>query len=155
MPNENYSICPVCFKDLEFELESASSPQVKHLFTTDAGFNGPGKNREIKDTYFFNAHGGPAFWVHLFPLCPECCGTGIIHESEDFIQLQNEVRMMTDSLQAIMATFKDDPEVLREHADRLTLVMLPLVVRRSLRLVRQPANHCYSRYLANLFNLGI
>ncbi|MBU1239951.1 hypothetical protein KKF84_15675 [Myxococcota bacterium] len=152
-PNENYTICPVCFKDREFELEGESGPHVKHLYTTDAGFNGPGKNRSIKDNYFFNAEGAPSFWVHLFPLCKECCGTGVVLSDDDFKQLQMEVSMMTDNLQSIIHSFKDHSDVLREHAERLTLVLLPLIVRRSLRLVRRPAKHSYARYLANLFDL--
>ncbi len=152
-PEKNYTVCPVCFNEREFQLEGDSGPHVKHLYTTDAAFNGPGKNRSIKDSYFFNAEGAPAFWVHLFPLCQECCGTGAVLPDEDFKLLQREVTTLTENLLGIIERFREHPEVLREHAERITLVLLPLIVRRSLRLVRRPAKHSYARYLANLFDL--
>ncbi len=147
--------CPVCFKERDFVYEDEGSPDITHLFTTDAAFNGPGKDRTVRDSYLYRGEkeGAPAFWVHLFPICAQCCGTGVVVQEEDFFQLQREVREMHTNLNTIMARFQEDPRMLREHAERLTRVLIPFIVRRALSLVKRPAQHSYARYLSNLFGV--
>jgi hypothetical protein len=153
--NNSYSTCPVCFESTEMKLENEKSPEIKHLFSSDSAFIGPGKERSVTDTYAFSGEGYPNFWVHIFPICPKCCGTGLVVDSEDFTKLQSEVKMATENMQNIIKAFSKEPSVLKEHAERLTYVLTPLIIRRALRLVETPARHSYARYLANLFNLVI
>ncbi|MBN2724261.1 MAG: hypothetical protein JXR95_09340 [Deltaproteobacteria bacterium] len=151
----DYGICPVCFKETVFELEKYDDPDKKHLFSSDSEFSGIGKDASIQDIFEFQEDGHPKFWIHLFPICPVCCGTGIVLETDEFVALQAEVAMVVDNLKEIIKSYPADPSILREHTDRITQVLVPMIVRRALTLVPTPARHSYARYLANLFNLAI
>ncbi len=145
--------CPICLTSQSFELETEEDYDRRLISFSDTNFQGPGKDRSITDAYCFEVEGSPKFIVHVFPLCPSCCGTGVVIQNEDFAQLQSEVAMVTDNLEQIIETYSKDPSTLREHTDRLTRVMIPLIARQALILVRTPAKGSYARYLTNLFNL--
>ncbi|MBU1221481.1 hypothetical protein KKF34_17230 [Myxococcota bacterium] len=151
--HKDFNICPVCFKDRPFELEQDNDPDKKHLFSCDSDFRGVGKDQTIQDAWEFEEDGHPKFWIHLFPICPVCCGTGIVLDTDEFVALQAEVAMVVDNLLQIIKAYEHHPSILREHTDRITLVLVPMIVRRILHLVPRPARHSYARYLGNLFNL--
>ncbi|PKN24557.1 MAG: hypothetical protein CVU65_11435 [Deltaproteobacteria bacterium HGW-Deltaproteobacteria-22] len=147
--------CPICMSNQRFELESEDDADRHLISSSDTAFLGPGKDRSVTDAYCFEVPGSPKFMVHVFPLCPSCCGTGVVIQDEDFAQIQAEVAMATDNLEQVIKYYSADPSTLREHTDRLTRFMIPLIARKALHLVHTPARGSYARYLTNLFNIRL
>ncbi len=147
--------CPICMSSQHFSIESEDDADRHLISSSDTDFQGPGKDRSVTDAYTFEVPGSPKFLVHVFPLCPSCCGTGVVIQNEDFAQLQAEVAMATDNLEQVIGCYSADPSTLREHTDRLTRVMIPLIARKALHLVHTPAKGSYARYLTNLFNIRL
>lgn len=147
--------CPLCMNTQQLELETEEDADRRMISSADTNFAGPGKDRAVTDAYCFEVDGSPKFFVHVFPLCPSCCGTGVVIQSDDFAQLQAEVAMVTDNLEQIIQRYRSNPATLREHTDRLTRVLIPLIARKALHLVHTPARGSYARYLTNLFNIRL
>ena len=142
--------CPVCFANREFALEDSCDPERHRVFESDASFSGPGKDRSVQDTYYFHVSGQPPVRVHIFPLCTTCCGTGVVVNSDEFVQLQAETAMAMDTLHEIMDKYRHDLRALRERSDRITRVMIPFIIRKALKVVKRPAKDSYARYILNI-----
>ncbi len=158
MPQKDpHKICPDCFNSRKFEPEENKQLEVKRILCRESDFSGPGKDRSVNDLYLIKQEesGQPDLRIHLFPLCPTCCGTGVVLNTDVFVQLQAEIAMVMDNIDGIIEKYRDDPKLLIEHTDRITRVLIPVIIKTALECVEKPAKNSYARYLSNLMNFPV